>query len=322
MSTLRELRLRSARSNESGGRKKSLVSHGNLANGRCGQVGSGATARGEKTNSEAQSVVPEELEEAQRVREQPTRKMQDDMNNSSEQERIIAGESHDGMDGTSQPSPEDSSSPANVETKSSKTRCPTQELTCHNPTTLMVEPGRRYLDVAGTATIKHHLEDLAALPRESSSPESNLLEPLEMCSTETACSCPRAEVVDKRWMSPSEDNVELRGAVHDALKKLQIGNAPANPSCPSCRSFQEEITSLKEIMAMDVRALKQHQQKIEKLQQKNKVHVEKLKSQQEEIECLQERMKAIQEARQNDFSQLQQQIETCNALMKRLYAQE
>lgn len=323
VSTLRERRLRSTRSNESGGRRKSLVPHGSLANGKRGHVGSGSTARGEKQNVEAQLVKPRELEEVQRADDQQnSRKLQEGIDNSSEQERIGAAESHDGMDGIRQPLPEESSSPANAGTKSSEARYPSHKLGTHNPIQLMVEPGRRYRDVTGTATTKRHVESLAAESKESSSLDSNLLDTLETCSSETACQCPREAISDRQGIVPSEDNAGSRGAVHDALKKLELRNAPANPPCPSCRTFQEEIASLKEIMAMDVRALKQHQQKIEKLQEKNKAHMEKLHSQQQEIESLQERMKAIQEARQNDFSQLQRQIETCNALMKRLYAQE
>lgn len=93
---------------------------------------------------------------------------------------------------------------------------------------------------------------------------------------------------------------------------------PPTANCTACEVHQDEIQSLKEIMALDVQALKQHQKKIEKLQERNRKHLELLKLKEEEIQRLQNKVNAIQKVRKEELGLLERQIQKCSALMERL----
>ena len=93
---------------------------------------------------------------------------------------------------------------------------------------------------------------------------------------------------------------------------------PPTVNCTACEIHQDEIQSLKEIMALDVQALKQHQRKIGKLQERNRKHLELLKLKEEEMQRLQNKVDAIQKVRKEEFALLERQIQKCSALMERL----
>lgn len=322
-SAVREHRRRGIRGYENGGKKRNGIVHGGLGNGKGNQgqreehPGTQETSSpgsGDERDGKELSVLQEEL----RVKEGEIHQLERENETLRMSESSQREERDSELQGLLR---EERVSRIKLEEEKRRLEKEVQELKS------VSEPS------------PHKELDLHSL----GSPEVNLIskdggEPLEWREQhrrlllEVAQLKEQLRTVQQKWEQEQKEGKDLLAGKASNERPAVWGNkgtvlssweaehsaARAAPTCAACEVHQDEIQSLKEIMALDVQALKQHQKKIEKLQDKNKKHLEILKLKEEEIERLQNKVDAIQKVRKDEFALLQRQIQKCNVLMKKL----